>query len=137
MSVQIPSRRPSAFADPPPPSPLSMCVSSQAHSKCIQITSEGSSIRSEIQYIYILGVDCLCSLWKITIDSLIPTGGRLDLRAGISLIFVFFCGFFWGFFWRESTSLAIYCTNLRSEVKCQTNESKPPDEDYILITSGD
>lgn len=25
--------------------------------------------------------------------SLIPTGGRLDLRAGISLIFVFFCGF--------------------------------------------
>lgn len=122
---------------PPPPSPLSMCVSSQAHSKCIQITSEGSSIRSEIQYIYILGVDCLCSLWKITIDSLIPTGGRSRLKSrNLFNIRFFFVGF-WGFFWRESTSLAIYCTNLRSEVKCQTNESKPPDEDYILITSGD
>lgn len=104
-----------------PPSLLSMCVSSQAHSKCIQITSERSSIRSEIQYIYILRVDSLCSLWKITINSLIPTGGRLDLRAGISLSLLF----------------SIYCTNLRNEVKCQTNESKPPDEDYILITSGD
>lgn len=49
----------------------------------------------------------------------------------------FFLWVFGGFFWRESTSLAIYCTNLRSQVKCQTNESKPPDEDYILITSGD
>lgn len=70
--LQIPSHGPAPFTIP-----AAEQVFHLKHCKCIQITTLTLSIWSEMKYIYIPGQDCLCSLWKITID---PWYALTDLR---------------------------------------------------------